>query len=412
MQNDVTPTFLSANDKRIVIRKTGEVSGVYDHAPASWIAAAPCRFHLTLPRLLSMFHCRHALALSSFSVFLSLAAFAQSTSLHWLQLPSLPDPIGFAAPFAGTSGGALIVAGGANFPGAMPWDGGQKVWYDSIFVLSKPQGHWLTGFELPHEIAYGVSVSTPEGVLCAGGSDAHQHFRDVFLLSWRNGKIETRNFPPLPRPMADGCGGLVGTTFYVAGGTEKPDATNALQTFWSIDITARHPTWVELQPWPGPPRMLAVAAATVTPTFLSASDGAFFLFSGVELSADSTGKPARRYLKDAYRFTPREGWKRISDLPRAAVAAPSPAIRCNGQLLIVSGDDGTKVNFEPKSKHPGFPKDVLAYDLSNDRWTRIADSPLSRATAPVVEWNGMAVIPNGEPKPGYRTPEVCALKLR
>jgi N-acetylneuraminate epimerase len=354
-------------------------------------------------RLSSTFQCNNALAIYTLSLFLALSASAQSNLPNWIQLPSLPAPIGFAAPFAGTSGGALIVAGGANFPRAMPWDGGQKVWHDSIFVLSKPQGRWLTGFKLPHTIAYGVSASTPEGVLCAGGSDAHQHFRDVFLLSWKKGKVETRNFPPLPLAMANGCGALVGNTFYLAGGIEKPDATNALHTFWSIDITARDPAWKELKPWPGPARMLAVAGA---------GNGEFFLFSGVALTGNSAGKPARQYLKDGYRFVPREGWKRISDLPRAAAGAPSPAIRRNGQLLIVSGDDGTQVNFEPKYKHPGFPKDILDYDPSADRWSRLADSPLSRATVPVVEWNGMAVIPNGEIKPGYRTPEVWALKLQ
>jgi N-acetylneuraminate epimerase len=350
----------------------------------------------------STLHCQIVLALNAFFLLLAFSTCAQSNSLHWLQLPSLPDPIGFAAPFAGTSGGALIVAGGANFRGAMPWDGGQKVWSDSVFVLPEPRGRWLTGFKMSHTIAHGVAASTPEGVLCAGGSDPHQHFRDVFLLSWKNKRIETRNFPPLPRPMSNGCGALVGNTFYLAGGIEKPDATNALHTFWSIDLTARKPVWNQLEPWPGPARMLAVAGA---------NNGEFFLFSGVALSGDGAGKPIRQYLKDAYRFTPREGWKRISDLPRAAAGAPSPAIRHNGQLLIVSGDDGTQVNFEPKSKHPGFPKDVLAYDLSSDRWSRLADSPLSRATVPVVEWNGTAVIANGEIKPGYRTPEVWALKL-
>jgi N-acetylneuraminic acid mutarotase len=353
--------------------------------------------------LLSMFQYKHALAIGSFSIFLTLTAYAQSNSLHWLQLPSLPDPIGFAGPFAGTSHGALIVAGGANFPAGMPWDAGHKFWYDSIFVLSQPEDRWLTGFKLPHAIAYGVSVPTPEGVLCAGGSDAHQHFRDVFLLFWKTAKIEIRNFPALPRPMANGCGALVGNTFYLAGGIETPDATNALHTFWSVDIAERNPSWRALEPWPGPPRMLAVAGA---------SDDAFFLFSGVQLSGDSAGKPVRHYLKDAYRFAPREGWKRISDLPRAAVGAPSPAIRNKGRLLIVSGDDGTQVNFEPKSAHSGFPKDVLAYDPSTDRWSRVGESPISRATAPVVEWSGLAVIPNGESRPGYRTPEVWGLKLR
>jgi hypothetical protein len=106
------------------------------------------------------------------------------------------------------------------------------------------------------------------------------------------------------------------------------------------------------------------------------------------------------------------GWRRIADLPRAAAAAPSPAILNEGELLIVSGDDGKLVNFEPKSAHPGFPRDVLAYDPRADKWTRLNNSPLSRATVPVVSWRGMAVIPNGEARPGYRTPEVWALETR
>jgi N-acetylneuraminic acid mutarotase len=81
-------------------------------------------------------------------------------------------------------------------------------------------------------------------------------------------------------------------------------------------------------------------------------------------------------------------------------------------MLIVSGDDGGLVDFEPKSAHPGFPKDVLAYDLLNGQWMQLGDSPLSRATTPTVEWNGMWVIPGGEMKPGRRTPEVWGLDSR
>ena len=54
----------------------------------------------------------------------------------WERLPSLPDREGFAGLFAGVSGGALLVAGGANFPDAKPWEGGKKVWYDTVFVRS------------------------------------------------------------------------------------------------------------------------------------------------------------------------------------------------------------------------------------------------------------------------------------
>ena len=328
---------------------------------------------------------------------------SDKSTLNWKQLPPLPDPVGFAAPFAGVSGGALIVAGGANFPGAMPWEGGTKVWHDSIYVLSKPDGEWRTGFKLPRPVGYGVSVSTPMGIVCAGGSDARQHLRDVLTLRWVDGRIETKTLSSLPRPLANACGALLHHTLYIAGGTGSPDATNALRNFWSLNLAETNPQWRELEPWPGPARMLAVAGA----------DGnAFYLFSGVELRGDANGKPVRHYLKDAFRFAPDQGWRQVADLPRATVAAPSPAILRDGKLLVVSGDDGGLVNFEPKSAHPGFPRDVLAYNPPADKWTRLEASPLSRATVPVVEWNGMAVIPNGEVKPARRTPEVWGLKLR
>src|SRR4051794_9202194 len=52
------------------------------------------------------------------------AAFAMESPVPvWTQLPSLPDPEGFASAFAGVSHDALLVAGGANFPDKRPWDG-------------------------------------------------------------------------------------------------------------------------------------------------------------------------------------------------------------------------------------------------------------------------------------------------
>lgn len=332
-----------------------------------------------------------------------LAAWAQPAALTWKQLPPLPDKLGFAGSFAGISGGALIVAGGANFPEAMPWAGGPKVWHDSIFVLPQPDGDWRIGFKLPRPLGYGVSVTTPDGVLCAGGSDSREHSRDVFLLCWRKDGVELEALPPLPHPLANACGARLGTTVYLAGGIATPNATNALRNFWALDLAANPRAWRALESWPGPARMFAVAGV---------GDGSFFLFSGAELSSDATGRPVRRYLDDAYRFSPAKGWKRIADLPRPAGAAPSPAITRRHQLLIVSGDDGKLVNFEPKSAHPGFPKSVLAYDLKTDSWIRLGESPVSRATVPEVEWQGCSIIPSGETRPGVRTPEVWGLKRR
>ena len=323
--------------------------------------------------------------------------------LNWTRFPSIPDPVGFAGSFAGVSGGALLVAGGANFPGARPWEGGEKVWHDWIFVLPKPFGKWQIAGHLPHKLAYGVSITTTEGILCVGGCNSQRCFSDVCLMRWRNGHAECRNLPALPQPTANACGALVGHKVYIAGGQSKLDATEATAKFWMLDLKHVNRGWEELEPWPGPARILAVAGVY---------RGDFFLFSGAELHSGPNGKAARQYLTDAYRFTPGKGWKVLSALPRAAVAAPSPAIVRNRELLVVSGDDGELVNFEPKAKHPGFPRDVLAYTPRDDSWRRMGEPALSRATAPVVQWHDWWVIVNGEVRPGERTPEVWGLNER
>ena len=319
-----------------------------------------------------------------------------ASALHWQELPPIPDPEGFAGSFAGTSGSALVVAGGANFISDKWDDNCQKTWTDSVFVLEQPNAAWQTGFKLPRPLGYGVSVTVPGGIICLGGSDSTRHYADVFKLSWTRGKLDSSPLPLLPNACAYFCGAVVDNTIYVAGGIESPDATVALKTFWALDLNAPNPRWQELSPWPGPERMLAVAGAY---------QGAFYLFSGVKLEADSQGKARRRYLRDAYCFRPGQGWKRLADMPRAAAAAPTP-VGLAGGLVIFSGDDGSQVDFKPLNQHPGFSQQMLAYDVKSDSWAVAGEVPFSRATTTLVEWNGHLVIPMGEVRPRERTQQV------
>ena len=333
-----------------------------------------------------------------------------ATPASWTQLPSLPDKEGFASMFAGVSGGALLAAGGANFPDKKPWEGGKKVWYDTVFVLEKADGQWRVAGKLPRPLGYGVSVTHGGGVVCVGGSDAEGHRAECFqLLIERAGptpqKLEPllllKPLPPLPQPIANLSGALLGDTLYVAGGIARPDSTNALKKFFALDLGGPSPTWRELEPWPGPARMLAVAAV---------QDGSFFLVSGADLHAGPDGKPVRTYLRDAYRFTPGKGWKRIADLPRVAVAAPSPAPTLGKtQFLVVSGDDAAQLTVAP-TEHKGFPNTILAYDTTRDTWTERGTAPAPRVTVPTTQWNGAWLVVSGEQKPGIRSPEVWSLK--
>ncbi len=323
-------------------------------------------------------------------------------ALAWQQLPPIPDHEGFAAPFAGASGGALLVAGGANFPDKRPWDGGTKHWYDSIYVLEQGSGSWQVAGRLPRPNAYGVAVSTGEGVVCLGGGDARRHFREVFQLRWKDGQILRTALASLPGPCSFAGGALAGSTIYLAGGIDQPAATTCLNTLWALDLAQPSPRWQELPPCPGGQRMLAVAGA---------AEGSFFLFSGVKLKLGPDGKPVREYLREAWRYTPGPGWKRLADLPRAAAAAPSPApLVAGSRLLVISGDDGKNVSFKPEAAHPGFPRDVLAYDVRHDAWSVAGEAPFSRGTVPTAVWGQKVVIPNGEARPGYRSPEVWSLQ--
>ena len=186
-------------------------------------------------------------------------------------LPALPDPEGFAGLCAGVTQGALLVAGGANIPKNRWQDPIQKSWYHSVWILEKSGTSWIPTSPLPEPLAYGVSVTIPEGVLCIGGSSPDRHHTAVFALNWENRTLTTRSYPPLPSPCAHACGALVGRTVFVAGGTAAPSDTTALRQFLALDLDHLEAGWQQLPPWPGPGRILGVAGS---------ADGGFHLFSG------------------------------------------------------------------------------------------------------------------------------------
>ena len=322
--------------------------------------------------------------------------------VRWTELPPLPDDHGFAGAHAGVSGGALVVAGGANFPLRPPWEGGDKVWHDRVFVLEHPDAAWVEAGKLPRAAGYGVSVTHRDGVVCVGGSDASGHQAGAFRLEWAEGRLRTTPLPDLPRPLANASGALVGDLLYVAGGVERPDSTGAESTVRRIDLAAARPAWEEIEPCPGRGRALAVAASC---------DGAFWLVGGVALAAGEGGTVRREYLADAWRYDPGAGWRRVADLPVPRAAAPSPAPADAGGFAVLGGDDGSQVGVAPEA-HRGFAAGILRYDLRTAAWIEAGTVPDPRVTVPCVSWGGGWVVPSGEVRPGVRSPRIWSLGKR
>lgn len=326
---------------------------------------------------------------------------------EWRQLTPLPDREGVAAPFAGISHGGLLVAGGANFPGRKPWEGGTKQWYDTVYVLageapSDGESVWKMVGHLPRPLGYGVCVTHGQTVVCVGGSNATQHFAEAFRMEWHPEATATEmplvihDLPPLPEPVANACGALVGETLYVAGGQLAPDSVTARTGVHRLDLSCPQPMWETVPPLPGSGRILATAAGVAD---------SFWVIGGAELSPGPDGKSQRRYLTDGYRYSSATGWQRIADLPVPAVAAPSPAPVDGHNIYLLGGDDGQQLK-TPPTEHPGFRPQILRYSVSTNRWTDEGQSPAPRVTVPCVPWGKHWVIPSGEARPGVRSPQV------
>jgi N-acetylneuraminic acid mutarotase len=207
-------------------------------------------------------------------------------------------------------------------------------------------------------------------VIIAGGSDATQHYSDVLMLRYKNGKIETEKLPSLPEPIANACGIVIGSKLYIAGGIRSPAATQAEKNFWVLDLAqpATQRVWSSPGAWPGEGRMLAVAGT---------QEGAFYLISGAAISKQAGDSAVHRtFLKDAYKYTAGKGWVRIADLPQSVAAAPSPAFTTGQTHMLVFGGDHGKYfdqNARLQQKHPGFSSEVWMYNSITDSWSTIGD---------------------------------------
>lgn len=339
--------------------------------------------------------------------------------LKWGELPPLPDAVGFAGPFSGVTGNQLLVAGGANFPDGRPWEGASKIWHDDIYLLESPDSEWRLAGKLPKPLAYGVSITTEDGLVCIGGSDAVVCHDDVFRIRLDADGLAIDILPSLPVPLANACGMLIGSKIHIFGGVTDP-AGPPISRLWVLDIASIDAGWVEMPVLPGAPRMLATCGSI---------NNQLYIFGGANLiPAETGGGLVRQFLTDAWRFDAATGWLRLADLPEPRVASPGPAIPAGiSHLLLLGGDTGRDFfqQSDLKDQHPGFSDEILAYHTITNTWTTVGKIPIDHGpdpastpgmgiwatvTVPTVEWDGQWVIPSGEIRPGVRTPRVMTLQ--
>ena len=117
----------------------------------------------------------------------------KSIFMQWEKVAELPiqngdlKSLGVAGGIVGVSLNRLIVAGGANFPDAMPWDGGAKKYHNTLYVFEKLENKIVQlpkQFQLPYNIAYAACVSTPLGIVAVGGENENGYSKKVLSIQW------------------------------------------------------------------------------------------------------------------------------------------------------------------------------------------------------------------------------------
>lgn len=369
---------------------------------------------------------------------------------QWGKLSPMPDAYGFAGTFAGVvkdgGGESLIVAGGANFPAGLPWEGGKKVYHQSIYALPLGgKGEWRKLDQTwPEPVGYGMSVSLGNGTsLFLGGQQlagaGERTLAAVRSIGMTGGKLTMEDAPPLPEGRAEGVAGVVGKWVIVAAGVTDAASGNGLATLRSVvvlDTSKPRGEW-KWEPLPWPESAPGVPARGRMYATCGVRDGVFYLFGGRDFAdpavADaSTDERALGldFLRDAYALDlEKRQWRRLADLPYGLSAAPTTAVPVGATHLAVLG--GVTARFMNEQiaarpelngqgiEHPGFPAEILFYDTLTNTWAQSdmmpkndpATNTWSPVTTPVVMWNGAFILPTGEVKPGIRSPQVLEGKV-
>jgi SSS family solute:Na+ symporter len=357
----------------------------------------------------------------------------------WSEEQPMLNSIGLNGAFVGTHNDALIFAGGANFPNKPVWEGGQKKWNKSIYVLTKngDKSTWKraeTG--LPRALANGVAISTEEGLLCIGGDNETGVYKDVYLLKWENKSVVLKKFPPLPVSLSNMSGTLIGNTIYIIGGQkEKGGLTSSMFLTFNLKASLNREkfTWVKEPDLPAVHRMQAVMVGQS-----NGHEDCVYLFSG--LSFDPAGSTIYTMLDDVYEYNIlAKKWSKKTSIPsnntpgiKGGYLAAAPAIKSGDSHIIVFGGAGGSGQYlqervglmgdsNPKTvnkqlellKNTSFSPTIWAYHTITDTWVKKGELPsATQVVTSVVHWDGSLIIPGGEVSPGVRTNKVLRANIK
>ena len=361
--------------------------------------------------------------------------------VEWKTAAQLQNPdgslsIGFAGPINGVNNDVLLVAGGANFPDKMPWEGGKKSYSKTIHVLQKcgDTFSWIAAVKntLAEPIAYCGTTSTDLGVVYVGGENENGLSNKSYLLKWNAEakEVEIKSLPNFPLAIANIALTHIDNVVYAVGGDE---ATKSSDYFASLDLNEANPEWKTL------PKLPLALANSVAVAQKGKNGIGIYVVGGRTKTASGISDLHHTTFVFDIKKQKWESVAAISDGKNTTNFSAGAGLAVgNHSVLIVGGDNGAifhqietylsqiaqakseeeKAELIAKknklvTNHPGFYNGILLYNTLTDQWKKIDELPfLPHVTTPAVLWDKKIILSNGEIKPGIRTPDVMLGTLK
>ena len=299
---------------------------------------------------------------------------------------------------------------------------GKKKYYRGIYAAEmNPDSllFWRKVGELPSPAAYGVSVSCPDGIVCAGGMNGRGALAAVYKIRWdeRKGKVALETLPDLPYALDNMYGTLVGNRLFITGGNRNGKPSNS---FLCLDLDNLEAGWQSLPEFPGAARVQPVCAGQ-----RKGDETRIYLWGGFAASVD--GRPAT-LSTDGYCYSSvSRQWTPVAtpagDDGETVSLGGGTAVAVNDSLILCTGGVNKDI-FLAALRHPEkdyllhpvewykFNDRILVYNANRNIWQEVARTPqTARAGAALAGWNKTFYNINGELKPGIRTPQVNQAKL-
>ena len=354
----------------------------------------------------------------------------KENAIGWIKSARLPDVggkdnLGVAGPMVGVFGDSLIIAGGANFPEGMPWEGGKKIFQNQVYLYSiDGEGlRFQKQFDLDRGIGYSANFDFEHKLYSAGGEDENGALSQVscYSLSPSAGLQKTK-LPDLPVPLSNG--GLSGNKdhLYFIGGENSEFVSDKI---YGLDLNDEPSGWKEIMNLPYP-----ISHAVVVGDL----GEKIYVLGGRKRNLNSRSDIYDSVLE--IHVGEDRSIRAITKLPRTVAAGTG--IYHQGRIFVFGGDDGSTFHqvedalgaiqlesdsskreklIEAKNKlqvnHPGFSRENWVYDISTGSWFKGEDMRgISPVTTTAIMKDQLIIIPSGEVRAGVRTNEILVGRLR